>query len=208
MKKLLLITALPGIMASCSTYYTVQTTGSLASISTRNIDKSAEYVQLQAYAGVSRADVEAAISSSKNGKIKKRNPIIKEINQFSAKSLNEAVDNVVKGVPGGEFVQNVRVFQVNQIKGYSIKTYYVISGDIWGENKENPEIKGFHKNDKVVFSYTKDLKKEIGTKNFTGEIGKQYKGKVIGLKGGFATIELENATVVDIPYTYLTNLGQ
>lgn len=208
MKKLLFITALLGLTASCSTYYTITPTGSLASISTRNIDRSANYTQIQAYAGVSRADVEAAISSSKKGQIKKRNPIIKEINQYSAKNLNEAVDNVVKGVAGGEFIQNVRVFQVNEIKRFSIKTFYVISGDVWGENKENPEIKGFHKNDKIIFTFTKDLKKEIGTKNFSGEIGKQYKGKVIGLKGGFATIELENSTVVDIPYSYLTNLGQ
>lgn len=198
-------------MLSCSTYYVIKPAGDLTSISTRNIDNSAKYENLKSYAGVSRPDIEAAISTAKKGKIKKKNPIIKQINQFKALSLKESVDNVLNSVAGGEFIHNVRVYTVLEMRpkitALETDTYYVMSGDVWGLNNENTNIKGFHKNDNVIFTYSRDLKKEIGTKNFNGEIGKQYKGKVIDLKSGFATIQLENESVLDIPYSYLTNIG-
>lgn len=205
-----LLSILIGILTltSCSTYYSITPVGNLVTVSTRNTEKTIDYEQIQTYAGVSRTDVEAAISSSRKGRIKKKNPIIKEINQYKAKTLHEAADYVVKGVAGGEFLHNVRVFQVNEVSRTSFKSFYVISGDVWGLVDENTEIKGFHINDKVAFTFSKDLRKEIGSKNFEGDLDRQYSGKVIVLKGGFATVQLDNAIVVDIPYTYLTNLGQ
>ena len=214
-KKQLLIKALPLLaigLSSCSTYYMIKPAGDLTSVSTRNIDNSANYENLKTYAGISRQDVESAISIAKKGKIKKKNPIIKQINEFKSESLKESVDNVVRSVAGGEFIHNARVYTVFELKNnvFSLetKTYYVMSGDVWGIKSENANVNGFHKGDKVVFTHSKDLKKVIGTKNFDGEIGKQYKGTVIDLKGGFATLQLENETVCDIPYSYLTNLGQ
>ncbi len=198
------------VMFSCSTYYTITPIGELTSASTRNIEYSKKYDKLKSYAGLSRTDVEAASSTNKNGKIKKKNPIIKTVDSYKAKSLNEAIDNVVKSVPGGEYINNLRVYQVNEIKGSKfadVAIYYVVAGDVWGNYSEDAEIKGFHKNDTVVFTYTKDLKEHIGEVNFSGEIGKQYKGKVIELKGGSAVVELENSTIIEIPYSFLKNLG-
>lgn len=196
------------LLSSCSTYYTIEPIGELTSIATRNIETSKTYEKLESYAGVSRTDVEAASSTNKNGRIKKNNPIIKTVNSFRAKALNEAVDNVVKSVPGGEYVNNVRVYKVNEVKGSIQITYYVVSGDVWGIESEDVEIKGFRIDDKVIFTYSKDLKKSIGEVNFKGELGKQYKGVILQLAGGDATIQLENSVIVDIPYSFLTNLGQ
>lgn len=207
---IIVLIAFAATIYSCTSYQ-VYSAGDLSLAATRNIDKSVDYKQLKAYVGISKTDLEAAKSSTKSGIIKKKNPIVKEINAYKGKYLQDAIDNVVKSVPGGEYLYNLRLYTVVEIvKGFYKTTYtynYVASGDVWGVDDGNANIKGFHNGDKVVFTYTKDIKKLLG-KNFEGEIGKQYSGQVIGLKGGFATIKLENSTILDIPYANLTNLGK
>lgn len=202
------------LLSSCGSSFTVSSVGELSMVATRNIDKSAKYEQLKAYAGVSGTEIEAAMAAA-NGVIKRKNPIVKEINAYKAKLINQAVDNVVKSVAGGEYLYNAKFYLVaEQIKQSSVGgkkapaiTYsYIASGDVWGVKDPNANVKGFKVNDKVVFTYTKELKKMLG-KNFEGEVSKQYSGKVINLKGAEATIQLENNSVVDLPYTNLTNLG-
>ncbi len=128
------------------------------------------------------------------------------------KYLQDAIDNVVKSVAGGEYLYNLKLYVVSEVPfkmfGPKVVVYnYVASGDVWGVKDANANIKGFKMGDKVVFTLTKDLRKML-SKNFEGETGKQYGGKVINFKGGEATIQLENSAVVDIPYANLTNLGQ
>lgn len=197
-KRISVITSIVSLFAltSCSTSYIIKEAGDLTVIATRNIDKSVDYQMITAYAGISRSDIEAAKSTAKKGIIKKKNPIIKAVNTFKAKNLNGAVDNVVKSVAGGEYLANLRIYTVAEFKSFSFKkdmlfdVYYVASGDVWGVKDDNSNIKGFHKKDNVIFTYSKDLKKAIGTKNFEGEIGKQYKGVVIDLKGAFSSVQL------------------
>lgn len=212
MKKLnsLFILSAAVILSSCGTTYFLKPVGELSMVATRNIDKSVNYTQLKAYAGVSGSDLTAAISAAKKGVIKSKNPIVKEINLFKATTLNQCVDNVVKSVAGGEYLYNTKFYLVGEVpfKLYGPKVIiynYIASGDVWGVNDGNANIKGFKVNDKVIFTCTKELKKLLA-KNFEGEVGKQYGGKVIGLKAGDATVQLENSTVVDIPYSSLTNL--
>lgn len=214
LKYIIIVGILPFIISSCVSYR-IQSAGDLTSASTRNIEQANDYLLLKTYAGISKTDIEAAKSSHKKGIIKRSNPIVKEINAYKADNLQAAIDNVVKSVPGGEYLKNLRVyvlfsgvsFRINGMRK-DIAIDYIATGDVWGMKTDNPEIKGFHKDDNVVFQHTKDLRKIIGKKNFGGEVNKQYNGKILVLKGGSATIQLENGAVIDIPYSYLTNLGQ
>ena len=217
MKKLnyLVVATFIVLLSSCGSSFTVSSVGELSMVATRNIDKSAKYEQLKAYAGVSGTEIEAAMSAA-GGIIKRKNPIVKEINAYKAKLINQSVDNVVKSVAGGEYLYNAKFYLVAETvknastggkKGPVVSYSYICSGDVWGTRDANANVKGFKVSDKVVFTYTKELKKILG-KNFEGEISKQYSGKVINLKGAEATIQLENNSVVDLPYTNITNLGQ
>jgi hypothetical protein len=212
MKKInsLFFVAVVVVLSSCGSSYYINPVGELSMVATRNLDKSANYVQIKAYAGISRTDLEAAKASAKNGVIKTNNPIVKEINAYKGKFLQDAVDNVVKSAAGGEYLYNLKLYTIAEtpfkLFGPKITYYsYVASGDVWGINDVNANIKGFKISDKIVFTYTKELRKFLN-KNFEGEVGKQYGGKVINLKGGEATVQLDNLAVVDIPYSNLTNL--
>jgi hypothetical protein len=207
--KLMFLIGLSTLFMSCTSYRVVPV-GELTMASTRNIDDSKEYVALRNYAGISRTDVEASISSSKKGIIKRRNPIIKEINSYKSSRLQDAIDNVVKSVPGGEYLRNVRLYAVTESSmKSSSKVFtmdYVVTGDVWGIEDGDHDIKGFLVDDKVVFTYNKDLRKLL-KRNFKGKLNKQYTGKILGLKGGFGTIQLDNGTVLDIPYSNLTKIN-
>lgn len=199
------------VLSSCGSTYFIHPVGELSMVATRNIDKSVNYVQLKAYAGISGTEIEAAMAAAKKGVIKRKNPIVKEINAYKAKLINQTVDNVVKSVAGGEYLFNSKFYLVGEVPGGMGKKViiynYIASGDVWGVKDANANIKGFKVSDKVVFTNTKECQKMLG-KNFVGEIGKQYSGKVINLKAAEATVQLDNGTVIDLPYTNLTNLGQ
>lgn len=207
MKKIIFLSFISIMFLSCTTSsLTVTPMGQLNSVSTRNVDNSKSYVPLMTYAGISSSEVENAISKSKKGRIKKRNPIYKEILKFKGNTINEAVDNVVKTRVGGEYLMNVRFYLVKQMtkegKLTVIKNTFVASGDVWGINDDNQNIKGFKLNDNVVFTYNRELKKVMKT-NFTGTIGVQYSGTIINLMGSEASIKLESGLIVDIPYINL-----
>ena len=196
-------------LSSCGgSYFVVKPAGELNMISTRNIDSKMEYQRLKTYAGIDRAQVDNAITTAKGGKIKRNHPLYKEILASKAENLKESVDAVVKGVAGGEYLQNAKIYTVIEyvkIKGSSklIPTYYYMSsGDVWGTNSGDENIKGFRKGDQVVFTYTKDTKKYIG-KVFEGEINSQYKGQITELKSASAVISLATGQIVELPYIFL-----
>jgi hypothetical protein len=182
-------------------------------ISTRNINKAEDYQSLKTYAGVSSSDINNALAKSKKGFIPKKSPIFKDIMLFKGKTLNEAVDNVVKSQVGGNYLMNARLYLVQTAdkKGsdlVNVKYQYVLGGDIWGTKSENDEIQGFRTGDNVIFTYVRQLKKSInGRKNFEdGIINKQYRGKIVGLGSAEATVQLENETIIDIPYNMLRKI--
>lgn len=177
--------------------------------STRNIDKSMEYSKLQAYAGVSRVDIEAAGNKKgiikSGGMFRKKSLMVKEIKIYGGENLQESVDNVVKSVPSGEYLYNAYFYVITEAKGSLFGTpvlnhYFICGGDVWGVNKEEwADNQGFRKGDSVMFIFSKELKKEL-KKNFNGEVGKQYLGEIITLKGRCVVVKLENGVVVDVPY--------
>jgi hypothetical protein len=207
MKKIIYLSFISLLLYSCkSASLNVAPMGLLNSVSTRNVDGSKKYIPLMTYAGVSSSEIENAIQKSKKGRIKKRNPIYKEIIKFKGNNINEAVDNVVKTQVGGEYLMNVRFYLVQQRvkegKMVTVKNTFVAAGDIWGLKDSTQNIKGFKLKDPVVFTYTRELKKII-KKDFKGEIGKQYSGEIVNLMGAEATVKLDNDVLLDIPYNNL-----
>ena len=103
-------------LSSCLSFKQI---GELNVISTRNVDNSKEYTLMRNYMGGTK----------------------KELRKSRAKDLKEAVSNVVKQTPGGEFLANAKVYMV---KG----KYFAVEGDVWGLN-ENANFRGFKVGDKV-----------------------------------------------------------
>ena len=118
MKKTLLI--LCSIVALNSCGPSIKQIGNLNMISTRNVSTKEQYVNLRNSVGNENRDL-------------KRN---------KAATLDQAVGNLVKNVPGGEFVQNVKV--------YAIGKYYAVSGDVWGLSGEINH-KGFKVGDHIMW---------------------------------------------------------
>lgn len=198
------------ISSSCATRtLKVAPMGQLNQVSTRNIDGSKKYIPLMTYAGVSSSEIENAIQNSKKGKIKRKNPIYKEITKYKGNTINEAVDNVVKTQVGGEYLMNTRFYiveeKVKEGKLVTVKNSFVATGDVWGLRDSTQNIKGFKVGDRVVFTFTKELKKSL-KKNFSGVIGKQYQALIVTLMGAECTLKTDDDVLVDIPYSNLRKL--
>lgn len=118
MKKIILFCSAAVAVASCGP--SIKQIGYLNMISTRNVTTKNEYVNLRNAVGGDNRDL-------------KRN---------KATTLDMAVGNLVKNVPGGEFVQNVKV--------YTIGKYYAVSGDVWGLSGEINH-KGYKVGDHVMW---------------------------------------------------------
>ena len=86
-------------------------------ISQRNIDSKTEYVLVRSYAGGG-----------------------KDIKKSKATSLQDAISQTVRDVPGGEFLKNAKVYYVDG-------KYIAVEGDVWGLGQG--EFKGFHVGDRV-----------------------------------------------------------
>jgi hypothetical protein len=93
-------------------------------VSKRNVSLKENYVLIRSYAGSSNRDL-------------KRN---------RARTIDDAIDNLVRTVPGGEFLQNCKVYKVSIFK----KTRYAVDGDVYGLDKA-ADIKGFKIGTKVMW---------------------------------------------------------
>lgn len=121
MKKILLLICCLGLfITGCNSYKRI---GRFNMISNRNVDSKGDYILLKPY-------------SSGDDKEKKKS-------RFT--TIEDAIDNTVKLVGGGEFLKNVKVYSVNN-------KYFAVEGDVWGfRNYETPNVdyKGFKVNDRV-----------------------------------------------------------
>lgn len=109
----------------------VKQVGNLNMISTRNVDSKGDYVLLRNYMGGTK----------------------RELKKSKAKDFQQAIDNVVKQTPGGEFLKNVKVYIVK-------RKYFAVEGDIWGlESGQN--MRGYALGSRV--QYPCGVAKCIGT---------------------------------------------
>jgi hypothetical protein len=114
MRLLVVLCLLPG----CTS---VMQIGKINLISNRNVETDFDYGLISSYAGGSD----------------------KEIKKTKAESIEQAIDQTVKKVPGGEFLMNASIFMVNN-------RYFAVQGDVWGR-KDNVSYRGFSVGDRVTF---------------------------------------------------------
>ena len=99
----------------------VQQIGKVNMISNRNVDTGFEYSVISTYAGGSNA----------------------ELKKSKATSIEDAIDQTVRNVPGGEFIMNARIYLIKE-------KYFAVEGDVWGQ-KNNANHRGFSIGDKVTW---------------------------------------------------------
>ena len=160
MNKLLLFCAIC-LLSSCAV--TIKQIGSVNMISSRNVESSTNYVLLRSYMGASQ----------------------KELRKSKAETIQDAIEQVVKSTPGGEFLKNVKLYTTS-------KKYFAVEGDIWGI-VTNANFRGFTTGDKVKW-----------TKLF-----KDYTGTIVNLKDDkTCTIKKDSdQSITDVDYKYLTKIG-
>jgi hypothetical protein len=99
----------------------VKQIGKVNMVSNRNVETDFEYVLLSSYAGSSD----------------------KELKRSKAESVEQAIDDTVRKVPGGEFMMNVSMYVINNDR-------FAVVGDVWGRT-ENVAYRGFRVGDRVTF---------------------------------------------------------
>lgn len=151
------------MLASCMS---VKQVGKLNMISNRNVESKVEYELVKSYSGGSK----------------------KELKKSKAITIEDAIDNTVRAVPGGEFLKNVKVYLVNG-------KYFAVEGDVWGI-ANNITFKGFKIGDKVTWKNKKspmDKLTNSGKKDYlTGRIASLKNDKTCFVKvdGEEQTVEL------------------
>jgi hypothetical protein len=142
MKRIILSVALLSSILSLSSCFTVVELGKLNMISNRNVESKADYVMLKNYAGGDANEIKKALKKTK------------------ATTLDQAVDETVRNVAGGEFLKNVKVYGVKKKE----KMYLFVEGDVWGF-AENVSYRGFKVGDMVQWK----------------DISGVHKGRITGL---------------------------
>ena len=132
-------------------------------VSTRNIDSSEDYSLLRNYMGASK----------------------KEIKTTKAQTMEDAIDQVVRSTPGGEYLKNVKVYLVKN-------RYLAVEGDVWGISS-NINFRGFKVGNKVKW-----------TKLF-----KDYTGTIIELKDDkVCTVKSDSdQEIIEVEYDDLVKIG-
>lgn len=160
---LLLFTTIVLICISCGTV--IKHVGTINMISTRNINPDGKYKLLSTYMGSSKKDKE----------------------ESRATSINQAVDDIVKKVPGGDYLMNCKIYLVNN-------RYWAIEGDVWGTGEGNtgPSFRGFAVNDTVTW-------KDNGSSYATGT--------VIAIKDNICLVKpLNGNQTIEVKYENLTKV--
>lgn len=102
-------------------------------LSTRNVDQNGNYELKASYSGGSQ----------------------KELKKTKSETIEDAINQTVKKVPGGEYLMNVKIYLVDG-------TYFAVEGDVWGRAGNNA-FRGFAVGDVVTW-------KQLGGNIVTGKI--------------------------------------
>lgn len=119
MKKILVGFMLIFTFTSCSVE--VKLIGRVNMISNRNIDSKLSYEPISTYSGGSKS----------------------ELKKTKAESVENAISQTIRKIPGGEYLMNAKIYMVNG-------KYIAIEGDVWGI-KNNLSYRGFKVGDKVTW---------------------------------------------------------
>lgn len=151
MRKLALLFIISVSISGCSSK--VIQVGQVNMISNRNISNGSNYELLQKFS----------------------NSSTRQLERTRAKTINDAIDNVVKGTPGGEYLMNAKLYRVGE--------FFAAEGDVWGIAGQT-DINGLKPNG---IAY---LKKRGGAKQV----------KVISfVDKDWINIQLENGKIIEVP---------
>jgi len=128
MKRTLLALLVITAVSSCTS---VKQIGKVNMVSNRNVDPNLGYGVITTYSGGSK----------------------RELKKSRAISIEEAIDQTVRKVPGGEFLMNAKIYMVDG-------KYIAVEGDVWGV-KSNVAFRGFKVGDTVTWKVMFNFK--IGT---------------------------------------------
>lgn len=128
MKKSLQLIAAAFVMSLFfSSCVSVKEIGDLNMVSTRNVESDAHYTLISTYIGGDKT----------------------EIRKSRSKTIDDAINQTVKSIPGGEYLKNVKIYEVYHGKNNS---YYAVEGDVWGlSNGAAVSYRGFKVGDKVTW---------------------------------------------------------
>lgn len=143
-KKIILLSAFALISTVASYAVKVKLIGDINMISTRNIEVEnfGKYQLITTYSGGSS----------------------KEFKKSRSETIQEAIDNTVRNVPGGVYILNAKVYLIDN-------RYYAVEGDVYGI-KTNAGYRGFAVGSKVMWV----RKKHVAA-------NKEYmKGEVLSIK--------------------------
>ncbi len=119
----------------------------------------------------------------------------KSIKKSKAQTVEDAINNTVKTVPGGEFLANAKLYIV---KG----KYFAIEGDVWG-TVEDSSFRGFSIGDRVVckdrgFLKSLNFKTDLIYGKITGiEDEKEVYVKVEGEEDRTIKVSIDKLTKAD-----------
>ncbi len=120
--KLILFLVCVLLINSCTS---VKQIGDINMISSRNVEKTMDYVLLRSYMGGNHKE-------------------IKDSKKLEISSLENAINKVVKETPGGEFLKNVKIYLING-------KYIAVEGDVWGTAGVKENYRGISLNDHVLY---------------------------------------------------------
>ncbi|MEN9610986.1 MAG: hypothetical protein RLZZ628_1800 [Bacteroidota bacterium] len=108
------------LMTSCA--QSVRQVGTINMMSTRNVDANLKYRPLSSYIGGSNT----------------------ELKKSRAKTMEDAITQTVKRVPGGEFLMNIKVYMIKN-------QYFAVEGDVWGSAEAPISYRGFKVGDRIAW---------------------------------------------------------
>lgn len=115
----------------------------------------------------------------------------KELRQSRFATINEAVEQTVKRVQGGEFLVNAKIYIVEN-------AYYAVEGDVWGI-KSDTNYRGLKVGDRVIWD-----EKDIGI--FSTTVSHKY-GIIKSFKDDkTCLIEQKNGVIVEKKYDEITKM--
>lgn len=162
--------------------------GQVNMISTRNVESKIEYVLLKSYAGGSQDELE----------------------ESEANSVDQAIDNTVKSVPGGEFMKNVKLYIVIHVNGKKHTMNYAAQGDVWGipiSGENAIGYQGFKVGDKVTWKNPKKFKGKNDPSYITGVII-SLKSETVLAKQDETDATGQDGETVELDYDEIAKIGQ
>jgi hypothetical protein len=114
-----------------------------------------------------------------------------ELRQSRFKTINEAVEQTVRRVHGGEFLVNAKIYFV-------ANNYYVVEGDVWGI-KSDTSYRGLKVGDRVIWD-----EKDVGLFSVTVS---RKDGVIKSLKDDkTCLIQQKNGVIVEKSYDEITKM--